>query len=420
MTASPDWFAQNAKAWSKAQQDYWNNWFKWTQSGANYAPWSEMGGLSGADNWAEGLKQWQQMFAPKPANPLQDYLDRILEMGKSYAGFAESFFNAKELTGNAEEAVKQWLSMLQDSFNTWKNQLEKGLDVEMPNIGAFNTDSMKAWQDMAAAAFSNLGGMDLPNFHSGLNPDSGMAREQLIKLLGTPALGFSREKQEKWQELGSLMVEYQQAMLAYKMAFAKTGVKTVEELRKRLSKLEQPIDSVRGLYDFWVEVSEDVYGKFAISDEYQVVYGDMVNAFMAVKQASNALAEDNYRAMHLPTRTEMEALAERLQQSRRENRKLRKQLATIDKRLAALEAGGTPPAAAAPVEASTAKDDLTQIKGIGPKMQEQLYEQGITAFSQLASMNKQAIEDLEETIKSSGRIARENWVKQAMSLLSGN
>jgi len=72
MTASPDWFAQNAKAWSKAQQDYWNNWSKWTQSGANYAPWSEMGGLSGADNWAEGLKQWQQMFAPKPANPLQD------------------------------------------------------------------------------------------------------------------------------------------------------------------------------------------------------------------------------------------------------------------------------------------------------------------------------------------------------------
>ena len=38
--------------------------------------------------------------------------------------------------------------------------------------------------------------------------------------------------------------------------------------------------SLRELYDLWVEVSEEHYAEFAMSEEYQALYGDMVNKLM--------------------------------------------------------------------------------------------------------------------------------------------
>lgn len=52
-------------------------------------------------------------------------------------------------------------------------------------------------------------------------------------------------------------------------------------------------------------------------------------------------------------------------------------------------------------------------------MQEQLFEQGVTAFTQLAEMGQQAIDELEKNINSTGRVTREQWVKQAKAMLDG-
>jgi len=61
-------------------------------------------------------------------------------------------------------------------------------------------------------------------------------------------------------------------------------------------------------------------------------------------------------------------------------------------------------------------DDLTAIKGIGPKFAATLADHGITSFQKLASLTPREIEDLEQKLGFSGRFAREGWVEQAKAL----
>lgn len=73
----------------------------------------------------------------------------------------------------------------------------------------------------------------------------------------------------------------------------------------------------------------------------------------------------------------------------------------------------------APLEAdSRAQDDLKKIKGIGKVLEGKLYKLGITSYEQIAALDKQGIEKLNEKLDGfPGRIERDDWVGQAKRLL---
>lgn len=77
-------------------------------------------------------------------------------------------------------------------------------------------------------------------------------------------------------------------------------------------------------------------------------------------------------------------------------------------------------AKAAPKEVSAEPDDLTQIKGVGPKMRETLQAEGIFHFWQIAQLKAKEIETLEEKLGFKGRIARDGWIGQAKTLAKQN
>jgi predicted flap endonuclease-1-like 5' DNA nuclease len=85
---------------------------------------------------------------------------------------------------------------------------------------------------------------------------------------------------------------------------------------------------------------------------------------------------------------------------------------------AAAEASTTPKTAAATPVDEAGDDDLTQIKGIGPKFAQTLKDHGITSYKKLASLTAKEIEELEEKLGFSGRFERENWVEQARALIA--
>jgi predicted flap endonuclease-1-like 5' DNA nuclease len=62
-------------------------------------------------------------------------------------------------------------------------------------------------------------------------------------------------------------------------------------------------------------------------------------------------------------------------------------------------------------------DDLTQIKGIGPKLQKTLNDLGVFHLSQIAAWTPDNIAWLDERLTFKGRIHREGWVEQAQTLL---
>jgi len=67
---------------------------------------------------------------------------------------------------------------------------------------------------------------------------------------------------------------------------------------------------------------------------------------------------------------------------------------------------------AAPTEA----DDLTRIKGLGPKAAAALVEGGVTRFAQIADWSESDVADWDARINGRGRITRDNWVGQAKDL----
>jgi len=60
-----------------------------------------------------------------------------------------------------------------------------------------------------------------------------------------------------------------------------------------------------------------------------------------------------------------------------------------------------------------APDDLTEIKGLGPKAAEKLKDLGVTRFEQIAAWSDEDVARIDEAIAGRGRIDREAWVKQA-------
>ena len=62
-------------------------------------------------------------------------------------------------------------------------------------------------------------------------------------------------------------------------------------------------------------------------------------------------------------------------------------------------------------------DDLTVLKGIGPKLSAVLNDLGVWHYSQIASWTPEHIAWLDEKLAFKGRIYREAWVEQAQSLL---
>ena len=81
------------------------------------------------------------------------------------------------------------------------------------------------------------------------------------------------------------------------------------------------------------------------------------------------------------------------------------------------------PASAPAAEATVAPggDDLTRLKGVGPKLVAALNERGVTRFEQIAAWDEAEIERVDATLgRFQGRIRRDDWVGQARLLAEGD
>ncbi len=65
------------------------------------------------------------------------------------------------------------------------------------------------------------------------------------------------------------------------------------------------------------------------------------------------------------------------------------------------------------------EDDLTAIKGLGPKAEAALKAEGVTTYIQVASWSDDDVQRFDDLIKGRGRIKRDDWVGQAKTLAAG-
>ncbi|ODT00237.1 MAG: hypothetical protein ABS49_05860 [Erythrobacter sp. SCN 62-14] len=80
-----------------------------------------------------------------------------------------------------------------------------------------------------------------------------------------------------------------------------------------------------------------------------------------------------------------------------------------------------PTATPAPEPVAASADDLTRIKGLGPKIAALLAELGVTSFAQIASWSDEDVAEIDAKLgRFSGRISRDQWVMQARLLAAGD
>lgn len=83
------------------------------------------------------------------------------------------------------------------------------------------------------------------------------------------------------------------------------------------------------------------------------------------------------------------------------------------------ETAGTKPAALSAPRGGAA-DDLKQIKGVGPKLEELCHGLGFYHFDQIAGWSAAEVAWVDENLKGfKGRVSRDNWVEQAKTLAAG-
>ncbi|TAM62665.1 MAG: pha synthase subunit protein [Rhodanobacter sp.] len=254
------------------------------------------------DAWTRQLQQQpggaSPFFTP-PAAPVcgNDTLERTLAGLKGYLDWMQGVAAA-----GSQDPAGDWRQQLQQYFGAASQPFTQAFGgIDSTGAEGF----IRQWQSwLQATQHSGFG--DLPGANG-----------------PTPAFGLNREQQMQQQTMAFAVLESLQASARYQALIQRANAQGMERLQDKLALHAEPgrqIDSLKALYDLWVDAAEEAYAEIALSDEFREVYGEMVNSQMRVRHLQQQQTEQICQQLGVPTRAEVSSLGERLQSLRREFR----------------------------------------------------------------------------------------------------
>ena len=311
------------------------------------------------DAWARQLQQppAAHPFAPAAAQAQASAGNDALE--RTLAGL-KSYFEWMQLAAGSPAGAMpgDWRQQLQQLFGGASQPLAQAFGgIDSAGAQGF-AQQWQAW--MQAAQQPGVFG-DLAGSHG-----------------ATPAFGLNREQQMQQQEMQVAVMASMQASARYQALIQRANAQGTERLQDKLAEHAEPgrqIDSLKALYDLWVDAAEEAYAEVALTEEFREAYGEMVNTQMRVRQLQQQQTEHLCQQLGVPTRSEVSSLGERLQALRRELRagkaaaakdhtddiaELKRELATLRQRLAAVQPAATDDPARAKPSRSAVKKSVSK------------------------------------------------------------
>jgi class III poly(R)-hydroxyalkanoic acid synthase PhaE subunit len=325
--------------WLKLQRDYWNGLADIGRQAMGGTTSDASSDRASTAPWLAAMDQWWKAVAPAAGDPAKDFMRHLIDQGQVYFGMVEQLTKG---LGSAGDTASAW-----DALNKTFEAMQQGFS----GTGSAGNDALKRmfgfwempldnWQRMVSSLSPMMPGDLLRNMPHG--EMGGPFKEGLERMLSAPGLGYTREEQAQYQHLIRAGMDYQKAFQEYSAFFNQLGIKALQALREQLqqkSEAGETIDSARALYDGWVGCCEAVYANEVATPEYARLHGRLVNAQMALKQRLSVMVDESLGALNMPTRGELRTLQDRLQETRRENKRLQQELELIKRKVAGLPSG---------------------------------------------------------------------------------
>jgi len=324
MAKSPD-AARAFGDWQAMSRSYWDAWNDATRKAFDSAT---PGAATAQTPWHEGLEQWSRMFSQQGSQ--SEPVERLLNGAKSYFALLQSLAAKSSGQAGALDA-NAWTDALRESFN-------------FPGADAALIDNP------LARALREIAGQGAKGFEQMMENVAPFTQEARA-MFGMPAFGYMREHQEHYQKFAQAMLDYQQQTNRYNMLIARASRRGFEVFEDKLGQRDEPgrqIESVRALYDLWVDAAEEAYAEIALSPEFREVYGALVNSQMRVRKHVQAEVERVAVDLGMPTRSEIDSIGKRLHEVRREQKRqaetapaIAAEIAALREELEKLKAAGT-------------------------------------------------------------------------------
>lgn len=242
------------------------------------------GSMDGLQGFRDALEGWTRSVGAGSSGA-NDALGHFNRQNQAWLGQMQQL--AAQFAGqphSARDVAEAWRKLLGGTGN----ELFQGLFDGMQGAGM---QPLQQWSDAAAPWLQSM-------------------HKEAATTLGMPALGFTREHQERLQGLARAQLDWQQASAAYQALLGKVSQDAFSRFEAKLIDREEPgrqIGSVRALFDLWVDAAEEAYAETALSVEYRHAYGALVNAQMRLRNAMHSIIEQNASVAGLPGRTELDS-----------------------------------------------------------------------------------------------------------------
>jgi len=276
-----------------------------------------------ADQASDFLKDYQTM-AQQSWDAWTRYLQQQSTSSPPFGAGGSPFGPAStgdDLMARSMAALKGYSDWLQGAVSS--------------GLGQSPTD----WQQSLQSLFSSLGGQPFAHAFASIDSEAAKSFTQLWQswLQANPsampgmkfdvehlaAFGYTRERQRMQQALAAAMQNYSEWAGKYQSLIQRANTEGFERLQAKLTEFadtSKQIESLKALYDLWVDAAEEAYAQIALSEDFRHAYGEMVNAQGRVRQLQQQQLDALCRDMGLPTRSEVTALGRRMHELRREVR----------------------------------------------------------------------------------------------------
>ncbi len=282
---------KSGEDWLKTSQQYWKGWQDLTRQAMQGVQAEQT-----AAPWHEGLEQWSRMFRGGPGqSDMNNVLDQLLDHGRGYLNFLQQIasnpgsFGADDLRSAAQRMVEELRIA---------SPFASAMPFAGSPLGEQFTNALKWWQESVEPM-----------------------REQAQGWSRMPAFGMAREYTEQAQALSAAQERLKDANQRYGALIAKALEGGLERFQDKLAARFEPgarrVDDMRALYDLFIDGLEEAYAETALSAEFRVVYGDLVNAQSDLRLKIQRVVEQFSGTLGIPTRSEINTLEARVHELRR-------------------------------------------------------------------------------------------------------